>query len=835
MNEVKVLRSIIAFLNGISRLLLKIWVRTEVVGAKDLTQNTSDNHEDRADDSAKPDKVTFYALPQRSYSAALVVDSETRKHDLPHALESFEIEGKRFNNRVIYLSRSEGNWFRRRNMPYLHPNVPLMFELNKANPNLDIEIIPVNVFWGRSPNKEKSFLKIWLGDTWSVTGPFRRFVSILLNGRNTFVNMSQPINVTQMQAENSKLDEARFLRKLGRILRVHFRHIRTAVIGPDLSHRRTLVHRLVRKPMVKAAIEKEMQDKGISREKAKARAIKYGDEIASNQSHSTIRFLDILLTWVWNKLYNGVNVHNLDGLKKVYKDNEIIYVPCHRSHIDYLLLSYVLFKNGIVPPQIAAGINLNLPVVGPILRRGGAFFMRRSFKDNPLYSAVFDEYLHAIFTSGYSTEYFVEGGRSRTGRTLKPRAGMIAMTVRSFLRDSHKPIVFMPVYIGYEKVFEGGTYIGELRGKSKKKESLSGVFKTIKDLKKNFGKVNLAFGDPIDLNSYLEQENPGWKQQDHGADYRPDWVPKAVSNLSLEVVTQINKAAVLNPINMVSLALLATPKQSMDEKILSQTLNLYRDLAQDMPYSHLTQLPEGDGQDWIHYAEEMNAIERLKHPLGDIIRVDEEQAVMLTYYRNNVIHLYAIPSMLACLFINNMKMKRQDAIRFATTIYPYLKAELFLHWQEDEIQPVVEQWLDLCVEKGYLSADGEFLVRPSVSSNDYIILSVLSEQVIQILERYYIAIALLQRSGSGTLTKDEMVQNCSLMAQRISILHGLNAPEFFDKALFKNLIDELLERQVLSLDDEKIIFGDSINIIAEDARILLNAELRRSILQVTLN
>jgi len=334
----------------------------------------------------------------------------------------------------------------------------------------------------------------------------------------------------------------------------------------------------------------------------------------------------------------------------------------------------------------------------------------------------------------------------------------------------------------------------------------------------------------------LEGQNPGWKNQDHGPDFRPEWVKPAVNNLAIEVVTQINKAAALNPINMVSLALLATPKQSMDTKVLAQTLNLYRDLAHDMPYSHLTRLPDGDGDDWIQYAESMQAIERMNHPLGDIIRVDEAQAVMLTYYRNNVIHLFAIPSMLACLFINNVKMRRDDVVRFATTIYPYLKAELFLHWNEDEIQPVIDQWLDLCIEKGYLTQEGDELVRPSVSSNNFIILSVLSEQVIQILERYYIAIALLQRSGSGTLNQQDMVKNCSLMAQRISILHGLNAPEFFDKALFRNLIEELLDRDVLTLNEEgNILFSDRIENIANDAKILLNAELRRSILQVTLN
>lgn len=823
------MRSLVSLFNGISRRVLNIWVKTDVVGINEIKQN-----------GLNLEQPIFYALPHNSYSASLVLENETKQHDLPSALEPVEINGVKFKNRVVFLSRSERGVMRHRAMPYMHESVPNLLKISEDDPELNVQVVPVNVFWGRAPSKEKSFLKIWLGDSWAVTGRFRRLISILLNGRNTFVNLSKTISIKEMIEENPNLDRARIIRKLGRVLRVHFRHTRTAVIGPDLSHRRTLVHRLVRKPLVKAAIEAEMEAKGISYEKASALALKYGDEIASNQSNSTIRFLDIVLTWVWNKLYNGVQVKNIEKLKEVYKDNEIIYVPCHRSHIDYLLLSYVLYKNGIVPPQIAAGINLNMPVVGPILRRGGAFFMRRSFKDNPLYSAVFDEYLHAIFTQGYSTEYFIEGGRSRTGRTLKPRAGMIAMTVRSFLRDNHKPIVFMPVYIGYEKVFEGGTYIGELRGKKKKKESLLGIFKTLKDLKKNFGKVYLSFGDKIDLDDYLEANQPGWKEQDHGEDYRPEWVKPVVENLAIDVVTQINKAAALNPINMVALALLSTPKQALDEKVLAQTLDLYAELAKEMPYSDHTELPQGTGLDWIEYAENMGAIERYKHPLGDIIKADETQAVMLTYYRNNVIHLFAIPSMLACLFINNSEMQRETVVRFAKTIYPYLKAELFLHWSEEQIEPVINHWLDFCLDKGYLTTEGrgknKVLKRPSVSSNNFIMLSVMSEQVIQILERYYIAIALLQRSGSGSLNKTDMVQNCSLMAQRISILHGLNAPEFFDKALFRNLIDELQEREVLTLDEDgNILFGERIEVIANDARVLLSADLRRSILQVTLN
>lgn len=181
----------------------------------------------------------------------------------------------------------------------------------------------------------------------------------------------------------------------------------------------------------------------------------------------------MVLSWFWNKIYDGIKVNHIEGVQNVAQGHEVIYVPCHRSHIDYLLLSYLLFRNGLTPPHIAAGINLNMPVIGSLLRRGGAFFMRRTFKGNPLYTSVFNEYLHTLFTKGFPVEYFVEGGRSRTGRMLQPKTGMLAITLRSFLRSSRMPIVFVPVYIGYERVLEGRTYLGELRGASKKKNRSS--------------------------------------------------------------------------------------------------------------------------------------------------------------------------------------------------------------------------------------------------------------------------------------------------------------------------------------------------------------------------
>src|SRR4029077_17404479 len=140
------------------------------------------------------------------------------------------------------------------------------------------------------------------------------------------------------------------------------------------------------------------------------------------------------------------------------------------------------------------GIKLNMPAIGRLLRKGGAFFIRRSLRGNALYTVAIMNYLAAIMARADSLEYFIEGGRSRTGRLLQPKTGMLAMTVRSYLREPKRPVVFLPVYFGYDRLIEGRTYINELLGRPKEKESVLMLLRTIPELRSRFGKVYVSFG-----------------------------------------------------------------------------------------------------------------------------------------------------------------------------------------------------------------------------------------------------------------------------------------------------------------------------------------------------
>jgi len=193
-----------------------------------------------------------------------------------------------------------------------------------------------------------------------------------------------------------------------------------------------------------------------------------------------------------------------------------------------------------------------------------------------------------------------------------------------------------------------------------------------------------------------------------------------------------------------------------------------------------------------------------------------------------------LPALIACLFQNNPRMKREQIERLVMGIYPYLQGELFLQWREDELPAVIQQWIDSLVEQQLLrEADGQ-IHRPDLSSVEFVMLSLLSRSIIQILERFYMASALLLNYPNGSQTAEQLEARCTIMAQRLSILHGLNAPEFFDKTLFRQFIQRLTDEQVLRADDEgRLHYAAGLEDIAENtAKRVLSAEVRLSIRQV---
>ena len=794
----------------LTRKLLFLWVRTR----------TLETQLERV--GALAGTPVCYVLEHPGMADMAVLEQECIRHGLPRPSAGLVLGEQREWRAVAYLRRKPRR--SRKGKPGRLERLAAAVQAGQAQ---DVAVVPVSIFWGRSPDKERGLFQLLFSEGWALVGRLRKLFMIIFHGRNVLVQFSEPVMLSQLVEQGP--NPALVARKLGRVLRI-------ATIGPDLSHRRTLLNQVVNSESVRRAIRRHSEVNKQPMHKSVQRARRYANEIAANYSYTTVRIGERVLTWLWNRLYDGIEVGGVDRLKAVSEGNEVIYVPCHRSHIDYLLLSYVVYQNGLVPPHIAAGVNLNLPVIGPILRTGGAFFMRRSFRDDPLYAAVFRRYFALNLAKGVAMEYFIEGGRSRTGRLLPAKPGMLAMTVRAYLREPVRPVVFVPVYFGYERLFEGRSYISELSGKKKEKETVLGVLKAIRQLRREFGRVHVNFGEPFLLDEMLQHHRPGWREEPVEEDERPGWTGPVVEQLGEEILERINAAAAVSPVNLLAMALLATPRQSMVEQPLVRLLELFADVLRQAPYDPAVTVTSMGGAEMIAYGERLGLLERRPHRLGDIISLAPKEALLATYFRNNVTHLFAIPSLVACCFIDKPVQAVERVRGLARMVYPYLGGELFLHWAPEQLDAEVDRVVGLMAERGLLRRDNEgdepCLRRPEPHTPEAIQMWLLAQCSVQTLERFYMTAALLAKHGSGTLRPAELEDLCHLMAQRMAMLFQFSAPEFFDKSLFRGFIGRLRKNGVLRTDETGLLVFDRRLVRAmEDARQFLGDRLRNDVLQ----
>ncbi len=790
----------------LTRRLLSAWIRPTILGCDRDTLGIS---------ASDP---VCYVLPFRSIADLMVIDKACEDAGCPKPTDAIpSLDEKRA---IFFLGHPEGRFGRKTQRQQSERMLRLVD--NQQGLDETIKLVPVSLFWGHQPEQEKSLVKLLLSENWTVTSRFKKLLAIVFHPNHILVQFSRPINLKDLITDGS--DQEKQIRKLLRILRVHFNHQKQAILGPDLSHRRTLINTIISSKEVQSTILRESEKKDLSAAEIEKKAIAYANEIASHQSYRVIRFFHVLLSWLWNNLYDGINVNHIDRVKNLAQSHEIIYTPCHRSHIDYLLLSYVLYHNGLTPPHIAAGKNLNLPVIGTLLRRAGAFYMRRSFQGDTLYKAVFDEYLHQMFIKGYSVEYFIEGGRSRTGRTLNPRTGMLNMTLNSFQKDSSMPICLMPVYFGYERVLESSTYMNELAGRSKKTESVFDIFKIFNSFKYSFGQVTVNFGEPLLLDKFLDAELPDWASADNNTG-----LSKACSNLATELVTRINSAVAINEVSLVATAILSTPRQTIEEQHLLHQISLLAEIARSLAYSDDYSVTDLPATGILDMAATISGISRNEHPFGTTISATPQQAIHLTYYRNNISHIFALPSLIARF----IKVKRQvsvdDICQFCSLLYPYLKAEFKLRWPSRELQDLCERIIDIFNHHGLIFRDGDQVKTTADNSNEFTSLREMAEIIEPTLERFHIVNALLATGSSRSVKALE--SDAAAIAQQLSAIYGINSPDFFERSLFSTFINSLKAQGMVATNDGHVESGDHFSDLADATAMTLDADVQYNVLQ----
>jgi glycerol-3-phosphate O-acyltransferase len=753
-----------------------------------------------------------YVLKQKSLLDLLVLDYHCAREGLPRPL-AVKDENEEIKASVVYMKKQS--------VTAEDLSLKDCEELEKLlereqKKDSHTQLIPVSTFWGRNPGPgEKSLMRLLFFD--EERGSFiARVFTFFVHGRNVFSCLGKPIFLSQILEEDKDATLEKKSRDLHKQLSTHFYEKQISVLGPSVYNRTQVMHTILHSDSVKEAISREEKTKKIREEKARKRAFKYIDEIAAQASHNILRFFEIVLKWVFKRIYKKVHIYHFEPVRELAEQHEIIYLPCHRSHMDYLVLNYHLLRLGVTVPHTAAGINMNFWPMGRIFRGGGSFFLRRSFNGNALYKAVFEEYLHYLIKNRHSLCFYLEGGRSRTGHLLEPKLGLLSMVTR-YAHNTDKKIYLVPVNISYDKMQDGLSYIKELRGYKKENESFGQLFKARKVLQQQSGCAYINFGEPIDLQKELTHE---------------DHLKLETKALGKKIMEKIAEASVVSPISLVSLALLSAPSRALPEEELTKLITKWCELLKALPYSSYIKIPEADFKSELRENTFGGFIARFSHSAGDVVYIEEKKVELMSYYKNTILPLFLVPSLIASAFEAYTSLTEENLKKTCSTLYRLLAKEFFLQWTEDEAPQIISKYLEVLTQLGFLTLNKETneFEQAEVLTEEHFELILLGRVIGPKLKLYCLFILLLDSEHEALPLKLENYEkDCSLLAQKLTILAMLPEKGIFTPKWFAQFIELLTESKLIEKKESGIIPTQRLLPIQEAALAYLGPHLSASV------
>lgn len=578
-------------------------------------------------------------------------------------------------------------------------------------------VVPMLLVWEKRPDPKRAGLLEEVFGTAQRPGFWRKFLSFFQTFWQSFFKIGQPqvqistvLNLGEFLREYPLAGSADASELLRDRLIDHLERERNIILGPTGESPEALYEEIIRRPVLLDAIESIAREEGVGEEVIRRRVRQQFDEIAAAPSPLMLKVWSSVLSFVWYRIYDGIDldIEGLDRVRDAAREASLVLIPSHKSHIDYLVMSDVMYKYGMVPPLVAAGVNLSFWPMGPLFRWAGGFFIRRSFRGETLYPLVFREYLIRQMQEGYPIEFFIEGTRSRTGKLIKPKYGMLEMIIRAYTSGRVDALKIVPISVGYEKIIEERSYRRELLGGEKQKESLGGLLKTPKFLTSKYGRLYIEFAPPIDLGAYLDRYEVDRLRPDDEA------LDSLTVRLAHRVIYEINHVATVSPTALTAMVLLARPagaaRPAADTPGMSRDLLLERAgfvldalvrredparlsgaLKESFSAVDLTHAPParwrgaqdaspgvgapntmpGTVQDGARTTFERTTAERIGEAVADVVdeaiglfqqnkqirvhtrdgqifyALPEESRPELAYYRNNIVHYFVPQALLA--------------------------------------------------------------------------------------------------------------------------------------------------------------------------------------------
>ncbi len=741
------------------------------------------------------------------------IDYFIHKRRLPNPYNSGYIRQALLENKAGFLSLVSRKGFYRRFVKAQTDPIQYLIELQKST-HRPVYIIPQLMFFSKNPHRSNPTLIDILFGPEDKPGRIRRLIALFKNPGKVFFELSEPLNLkTYLQMDSIQNQPLAYQSlMLRRNLLVQLNRHRQSITGPIRKTRQELKESILTSSRFQQFMDTYSKNRELAIHEVRKKADAYLEEIAAGYNPTYIRIYSAIVGWIIRTIFDGVAINNnaLNKIKKLSLKGPLILIPCHKSHIDYLILSYLLYHNNMPVPLVAAGKNLSFWPMGPLFRSGGAFFIRRSFRGAVLYSKVFAEYIHKLLEEGFNIEQFIEGGRSRTGKLLMPKLGLLSILLNAYKNGACEDMIIVPIYIGYDRVLEEKSYLQELEGGKKEPETLRGVLKARKFLKKRYGKIYIEFDDPILVNELVEKFGtplPEMKPKDQNALCR---------NLGYRVINSINRAAVVTAYGLVASAILNCSTDRFSYNKMMSIIDTYikflttqnAKLADTLVLDHVhaiqhtldtyvqSKLIEPVSKDKeIPYSERSYIINVARRPY-------------LEYYKNSCISFF-IPAA-----FTSMAILEKDAFQFSATDlhsdYKFLQNFFKFEFAYDVDQTpeyYVRKAIKIFIDDAILMPHQTIPDTYNVTSAGLRKLKLYSIFLKTYFESYWIVLNFLQNNSQNSMKTKDRLKKIETSANRMYKRHEIDHPEALSKVSSQNALEFFTSHGIKGSENiEKIDF-----------------------------
>jgi glycerol-3-phosphate O-acyltransferase len=574
-----------------------------------------------------------------------------------------------------------------------------------------IFLIPHLMIWHRRPETITSSLADVVFGQPESPGLFRSLVFLLRFYRKALVKVADPINLAEFIRSRPDQSISKLIRSIQDELAGHLQLETFDVTGPTIRPPTEFKQDILDDKLIKDYIEKESNKDQTKKERIQKKAHDLLDEIAAEPRSRWPRALDFLLNIFWRKMYEGlvVDEEGFERIRAAIRKSPIVFCPCHKSHVDYLVMSQLCIKYAVPLPHIAAGINLSFWPMGPIFRHSGAFFLRRSFKGDRFYPIIFRTYLRYVMKEGFPVEFFIEGTRSRTGKLLNPRFGILSWIIQAFLEGTGNDIQFVPISIDYEKIVESRAYIRELSGGEKNKEDISGLLKSRKALKSKHGKVYIQIGEPISLANHIEErgfEGRGISEKDRRA---------LTQEISHKILFGINRVSTVTPSAILAFSLLSHRRRGISQERLFTRAKWVADWVKRRGHTRFSATLEDFERSLVKAASRFSrdGLIKIRDTGYELVySAVEHRRLALDYYRNNIIHHF-VPASICVLALESFDdiainpADLSERIRFLSRLFKFE----FLFRSTKHFEKTVRKALDDLKAENVVSEDNGQILK----------------------------------------------------------------------------------------------------------------------------